>query len=237
MPRGDRLHSEFHNLSVCSNCERKQSSFAQSISIKNDYGFGLKNVLSEALPKQGIRIVSVDEYLADQTDFSTLVTKATETTPDALILLGYPNDMGRAIKQARQIGFVGKILAPAAYEAKEVNAVAGNAADGVFYVYPVLPNDPKPAELARRFQEKFKKEMNVYHAVAYDAVFLLEKSIQAAVASGRPITGDSIRIALESMAFPDGASGPIAFDSHHDAVHRPMEARVAKGAGYELFKP
>jgi branched-chain amino acid transport system substrate-binding protein len=210
---------------------------ASLLCIKNDYGFGLKNVLSASLPKQDIRIVSVNEYLPDQTDFSTLVTKATETNPEALILLGYPNDMGRAIKQARQIGFAGKILAPASYETREVNAIAGTAADGVFYVYPVLPNDPKPLELARRFRDKFRKEMNVYNAVAYDAVMLFEKAIQAAANSGRATTGEAIRHALESTTLPEGAGGPIAFDGRGDAVDRPMEARIAKGPGYEVFKP
>lgn len=146
--------------------------------------------------------------------------------PGAVFLLGYQTDIATILKQMAEMGLRPRVFAPNSFEGDETVKIAGNAAEGVIYVYPVL-SDTQLVERERAlFRSRYNRDMNVYNGVGYDAVKLLAFGASEALkASGKP-DGEALREALHSVHDFAGLTGPITFGQNGAVLDRPMEARV-----------
>lgn len=200
--------------------------------LNNDYGVGLRTVITERIQGR-IQLVAEEAYGGDTRDFRTHIQKAVRsTTPAGLFLLGYPTDMGTILKQMAELGVRTRVFAPNSFEGEEIIKIAGPAAEGVVYVYPILPDSQHVTQVRAAFRTRYGRDMNVYNGMGYDAVKILAAALSDSIRTSGATQGDSLRDALYRVRDFAGVTGPITFDQNGDVVDRPMEARVVRNGQF-----
>jgi branched-chain amino acid transport system substrate-binding protein len=198
------------------------------IYLNNDYGMGLKNVLISELQNKQTIITSVESFGDGEKDFKTHITKLKIGQPDGIFILAYPNDIINILPQIKSFKFSARLFAPDAFEADEIIKTVGASAEGVTYVYPVLPSKDFSEKVSSAFKRKYGKNINIYNAVGYDALKIAYHVIEKLSDEGKAITGENIKNELYKIRNFNGASGVISFDKNGDVVERPMEVRTVK---------
>jgi len=161
-----------------------------------DYSKGLAGKVKSSL---GSAAIGSDQITVGQTDMSAVVTKVKASGADAVFYGGYYTEAGLLAKQLRQGGFTGKFMSGDGAEDPNFVKVAGaQAANGALLSAPA---GPAPSGFGAT---------GLYATQAYDAtnIFL------AALKDGAK-DSEAINKFIGSYT-GDGASGPIAFDSHGD---------------------
>lgn len=203
------------------------------IYLNNDYGIGLKTVMESEATRKNVAITDVESFESDNKDFRTQLTKIRESKPEGIFILAYPTDIANVLLQIKALNINSRLFAPDAFEADEVIKTAGSAAEGVVYVYPILPDEQFTKTVSSAFVNKFGKDINVYNAVGYDALKIAYFIIKKLSSENKPITGENIKNELYALQNFNGASGVITFDKNGDVVERPMEIRVVKDGKFQ----
>jgi len=203
------------------------------ITVNNDYGMGLQKVLETEMSHRNIKILNEESFESNNKDFRTQLTKIKQSKPDGIFMLAYPTDIANILLQIQGLGIKSHLLAPDAFEADEIIKTAGSAAEGVVYVYPILPNQELTKSVSEAFKSKYGKDMNVYNATGYDAVKIAYTIIKKLRGEGKSVTGENIKNELYKLKDFPGVSGPITFDKNGDVTERPMENRVVKDGKFQ----
>jgi branched-chain amino acid transport system substrate-binding protein len=198
------------------------------IYINNDFGSELAEVVKAKATDNDIKIVAVEGYSQDATDFRTQLIKIKDKAPAAVFLLGYPKDMALVLKQAKELGIDTQFLAPDTFDAPEILESAGEAAEGVIYT---LPKEDVPESFREKFKEKYNKEPNVVNALAYDALYLIALAIEKG-----GYKGEGIKDALYQIKDFPGVTGNITFDEKGDAIDRPLALKTVKNGQFVPYE-
>ena len=165
--------------------------------------------LQDRLEDAGIETVADESYTFGATEFGAQLQSMLRGNPDALNFRGYPADVTRAIKQAREQGFDGPIFTTSGITAAEVDdAQAAGQMDGVIEVYAPLPSDliegGVNAERAEAFEtayeEMFGEPSGGTSMSAYDGVFILARALEKA---GTVDDVAAVRDALDELTIED----------------------------------
>jgi len=204
--------------------------------LNNDYGLGLEEVINNLLSTNGVRVVDTESYNSQESDFRTQISRIQSESPDAMFLLGYPTDMGLILVQAKQLGLHVRIFAPDSFEAEDILKTADGAANGVIYVYPILPSSDLYARVDSEFYSKYQRHMNIYNGMGFDAIQILSQAIEQSVKATGKIDGQDIKNALHGIKDFPGVTGPISFDANGWVLDRPMEARIVINGKFTTLK-
>jgi branched-chain amino acid transport system substrate-binding protein len=121
-------------------------------------------------------------------------------------------------------------LSTPVFEDREILEKAGNAAEGVIYVYYGGFNSQGGSEEVKKFMEAFRKKYNrepgYYSALGYDAMNIV---LQAIKNSG--LKSDDIRNALYQIKDFPGVTGNTTFDSNGD-VRKPVILKTVKNGEF-----
>ena len=188
--------------------------------INNDFGVDLAKVIEKKAADQGIKVLAMESYTGDSTDFRTQLAKIGAKNPEAIFLLGYPKDMGLVLKQAGEMGIKAQFFAPDSFDDPTIIGTAGVTAEGVIYS---LPSEQTSATFKESFKNKYGKDPSIMNALSYDAFNLLALAIQRGGNEGTAIKNELYKI--HDYA---GASGTIMIDSNGDAINRPLALKIIK---------
>jgi branched-chain amino acid transport system substrate-binding protein len=191
------------------------------IYINNSYGIELAKSVKRKASEFGIEILAMEGYRQETADFKDQLSRVKEKNPEVIFLMGYPRDMGLILKQAGELQFQSKYLAPDTFWDPDLLAIASRATEDIAYVIPEINFAP---DFILKFKKRYKNDPNVFHVLCYDALNLL------ALAIGRGgYNGTAIRDELFKIKDYQGASGIITFDENGDAINRPLELRTVEG--------
>lgn len=142
----------------------------------SDYGIGIAKATAAEL---GDALAGTEKIISKTTDFGASVSKIVGAKPDAVFFAGYYAEAGPFVKQLRDKGFKGLIVAPDGVKDQEFVKAAGNAAEGVYFTCPCLPGD-----LITDFAKDYEKisggdKPGTYSVEGYDATTILLAGIQA----------------------------------------------------------
>lgn len=199
---------------------RRGNKTAAIIYINTAYGLGLTKTIRREAVGAGIEIVAVEGYKKGTADFSGQLGRIKKQNPNTVFLLGYSNEMGHILKQAREMGLATDFFAPNSFEGPAIRAIAGSAAEGIVYV---MPFDKFSKEFSENFRKKYGHDPDFVDALNYDAVNLLALAIERGGYSGQAIKNELFKL----KDYP-GASGSITFDETGQAINRPLTLRVVK---------
>jgi branched-chain amino acid transport system substrate-binding protein len=201
--------------------------------VNNEYGRGVAETFTKIFEAHGGKVGGREIHAQGETDFTTPLTKIKFANPDIVFFVGHDNELGYALKKAKQIGMkIPWLVAPGVFTPLS-QSIAGDAAEGVLaadYVFdPVLGTERMKA-FGKRHQERFGVLPTFATAHSYDSVMLYA----AALRSGAR-TGAQIRDFYHSVKNFDGVGGPVTFDKEGITTEEPV-MRVIRNGKFMLLK-
>lgn len=162
--------------------------------------------LTAAYKKAGAQLAATEFFERDRVDFVPQLTRMLARGIDAIELDGNsPTTAGLIVKQAREIGFTGKIVRTGGPATQEIVNVAGaNAAKGMFVHTPMNPDLPATKAYMTKYAAKYSHAMNGFSPAFYDGTKILFEAMRKA---GTVTDTDAIRKEMEKISGFEGALG------------------------------
>lgn len=196
--------------------------------VDTDLGTGDQKALTSIVEDLGGEIVADESYPLGATDMRAPLTRIKQKSPDALYIVGNPDEIGNAIKQASELGIDAQLLGRTANVSAETLKVAGDAANGMIGVGNVFrPDDAPPAgeAFAKAYQEAYGEAPSVYAAISYDTIRLLAQAVEDADS----VDPEKVRDALMKIDGFDGVMGPVAIGDDQTVSYPLFEFQVVNG--------
>jgi len=187
------------------------------IYTENAWGQGLKDAFEKDFKAKGGEILTIQSSTQDATDFRTQLSKIKDVKPDAIYAPLYTRGAGLMIKQARELGLRQQILGADVYGTPELIQAGGSAVDGVLYTTFGEYHGPEHQEVAKKYKDKYKIDMETYATYCYDAFMIAIETIKR-IPSNQPINGPSIREALLGIENFRGVTGVTTFAGRNSAA-------------------
>ena len=178
------------------------------IYVNNDYGDGLQKSFSAAFAKLGGTVTASLPYEEKKASYRGELSKLAGGKPQALVLIGYPEDGTPILRQSLEEGFFKKFVFTDGMKAPEIIAAIGaQYLNGSIGTAPeAIADSPTAATFKKAYEAKFGElPPKPFIDTAYDATFILALAIQKA-GSADP---KKVRDALRAVAGPPGVKiGP-----------------------------
>lgn len=118
---------------------------------------------------------------AGDKDFSSLITKLKQANVDYVYFGGYHPELGLILRQARQANLDAKFMGPEGVGNKDINTIAGEAAEGLLVTLPPsFDEKAENQELVKAFEDKSEDPSGPFVLTSYAAVQLIADGIEAA---------------------------------------------------------
>lgn len=197
--------------------ELKAKTAAIYIDNSSDYSKGLADFFKKSFVANGGSIVAEEAYLQKDTDFKAVLTKIKATNPESIYVPGYYEEVGKIIKQARELGITVPIVGGDGWDSPKLPEIAGaDALNNTFFTNHYSP-DADSAE-SKAFVAAFEKEYNqkpdAPAVLGYDALKLMVDAIKRAGAADPAKVSKAL---AETKSF-NAVTGALALNDKHDAV-------------------
>ena len=204
----------------------------------SDYSKGLVTIFRDEFVKKGGRIVAQEAYLQKDQDYKSILTKIKAQNPDLLYIPGYYEDVGKIIKQARELGLMVPILGADAWDSPVLVELAGPLPlNNTFFTnfYSVEDKNPTSNSFVEAYKKEYGSTPDSMAAMGYDAANLLVDAIKRAAS----IEPAKIKEALASTKSFQSVSGDMSLNEKHDAVRGVViiEMKNGKQVYRETIKP
>lgn len=186
------------------------------IDNSSDYSKGLTEFFKASFTKNGGEILSEEGYLQKDQDFKTILTKVKALNPEFIYLPGYYEEVGKIVKQARELGMDIPIIGGDGWDSAKLTEIGGaEALNNTYFTNHYSPENDSPASKA--FVEAYQKEYNALPdgqaVLGYDATKMLADAIKRSNSTDPA----KIREALAATKDFPGASGTLTINETHDA--------------------
>lgn len=204
----------------------------------SDYSKGLTQIFKEAFVKGGGEIAGEESYLQKDQDFKPVLTKLKAQNAELLYIPGYYEDVGKIIKQARELGITVPILGSDAWDSPKLAELGGaQALNNTYFTnfYSVEDANPTSNAFVAAYKQEYGQVPDSMAAMGYDAAYLLVDAIKRANST------DAAKICAALAATKDfkSVSGPMSLNDTHDAVRGVVivEMKDGRQAYKETIKP
>src|SRR5271168_3912835 len=186
------------------------------------YGVGIADSFQGQAEKRGIKVLGRDQLNPKETDYTTTLTKIKSLNPDALYYGGVSQAGVKVVKQAYDI--VPNMLKAGGdgMYAAEVLKGAGFPAAEDWYATIAAPNilaNPDAKPWIEAFAKKYGMQPENYSITAYDAALVILDAVKSIAASGKPVTRDAVRDAIQTSKVKT-LQGEVSFDENGDITNR-----------------
>lgn len=199
----------------------------------SDYSKGLSNFFEDAFTKGGGAVLAKEAYLQKDQDFKTILTKIKALNPEVLYVPGYYEEVGKIVKQARELGITVPIIGGDGWDSPKLIEIGTAAALNNTYFTNHYSVDDTSAT-SKAFVEAYKKEYGLVPdalaVLGYDAANLLIDAIKRAN-SAEPA---KIREALAATKDFSAITGSTTLNATHDAVKNAVIIEMKDGK--QIFK-
>lgn len=179
---------------------------------KQQYGEGIATSVKGTLEDKGINVVMFEGITSGDKDFSSLIAKLQKAKVDFVYYGGYHPELGLILRQSAEKGFKAQFMGPEGVGNNDINAIAGEAAEGLLVTLPPsFDKNPDNAALVKAFQDKEQDPSGAFVLTSYSAVQVMAD----AMAKTGGTNTDAIQKAMREMTF-NTPTGEIAFDAKGD---------------------
>ncbi|GFH42919.1 branched-chain amino acid ABC transporter substrate-binding protein [Lactococcus hodotermopsidis] len=185
------------------------------------------------------KIVEVATYQAGEKDFQAQLSKLSKEKFGTLLVLGYYQEAGILVKQARELGIEVPVIGGDVLADPTFAELAGpEAASDIYFVSgfsSLKPANDKTANFIKNYKEKFGEEPSAYAACAYDSVMM----VAAAAKAEKAKTSVDVAEGLAKLKDFEGVTGTITIDKNHDPVKSAYLVKLekAKEVSADIVKP
>lgn len=164
--------------------------------------------LEAAYKRSGGELAAKEFFERDRVDFTQLLTRMLARGIDTIELDGNsPATAGLIAKQARELGFQGKIVRTGGPATAELVAVAGKeASDGMIVHAAIDPNLPSTKAYLDQYTAKYKVAPNGFSPAFYDFTSMLLEAMRRA---GTTTDAPKVAAELEKMKDYPGVLGKL----------------------------
>jgi len=208
------------------------------IDNSSDYSKGLAKFFTEAFTKGGGKVATEVAYLQKDQDFKTILTSVKAANPDVIYLPGYYEEVGKIIKQARELGITAPFVGGDGWDSPKLAEIGGpDALNNSYFTnhYSVEDNSPKSKAFLDAFQKEYGQVPDAMAVLGYDAAYALVDAIKRANSTD----SEKIREALASTKDFQGVTGALTLNETHDAIKSAViiEMKNGKQVYRETVKP
>jgi branched-chain amino acid transport system substrate-binding protein len=203
------------------------------IDTSSDYSKGLAKSFEETFKKNGGQILSEESYQQNDSDFKVVLTRIKERNPDVIYVPGYYNEVGKIVKQAREMGIKAPFMGGDGWDAPQLVDIAGKEnLNNTFISNHYAADDPDPViqKFVSAFKTKYGSAPDGFAVLGYDAMNMLADAIKRA-GSAEP---SKIRDALEATKDFKAVTGTLTLDQNHDPIKAATILEFKDGK--EVFK-
>ena len=185
----------------------------------SDYSKSLGKIFKERFEADGGTVVMEEAFLAKDQDFKAALTKIQTANADVIFVPAYYEEVGKIIKQARELGITAAILGTDGWDDSKVIDIAGkDALNNTFFCTHYFEGDAEVQPFIKAYQTEYKTDPNVFAALGYDAGKMLINAIEK---GGND--SEKIRAAIEEITDLPVGTGKITMDA---ATHNPIKGIV-----------
>ncbi|SCM82283.1 Extracellular ligand-binding receptor [uncultured Sporomusa sp.] len=211
----------------------KAKTAAVYLDSSSDYSKGLAEVFAAAFEQDGGKIVAKEGFLQKDTDFKATLTKIKATNPDVIFIPAYYEEVGKIVKQARELGITVPLLGTDGWDDGKLVEIAGAAAlnNGFFSNhYSSQDKDPNIVKFVEAYKKEYGQEPSALAALGYDSGIMIIDAIKRA-GSDDPA---KIREALEQTKNLQVSTGILTLDANHNPVKSAVVIEMKDGK--QMFK-
>ena len=195
---------------------------------------GYKNSFIKNYTDNNGEVIIELNYLEDQIDFSSEITKILSKDPSAIYIsstLGI--DGGRIVKELGTAGFKGQIFGTMLFETQDFLDMADSFSENV--IFTTMPYD-NTLEHVKTFEDKYSKTytdpMHPAAANAYDALMIFANAINFCESDN----SECVKNYLYSMNPYLGVGGLTAFDSNGDVIFKTPLLKTIKNNQFVKYE-
>ena len=216
----------------------KASKTAIMTDSSSDYSKGLTDIFRSTYVKAGGKIVAEESYLQKDQDYKPILTKIKAQNPDLLYIPGYYEDVGKIIKQARELGMTIPVLGADAWDSPVLVEMGGaQPLNNTYFTnfYSIEDRNPVSNAFVEAYKKEYGQTPDSMAAMGYDAAKLLVDAIKRANSTD----ANKIKEALAATKNFSSVSGEMSLNDRHDAVRGVViiELKNGKQVYKETVKP
>jgi branched-chain amino acid transport system substrate-binding protein len=195
----------------------------------SDYSKGLQTFFKATFTKNGGSIISEESYQQKDSDFKAVLTRIKESNPDVIYLPGYYEEVGKIVKQAREMGITVPFMGGDGWDSPQLAEIAGTEAlNNTYMSNHYSPEDSSPE--VKSFVDAFKSANgdlvpDGMAALGYDAVKLVADAIKHANSTDP----EKLKEALAATKDLQLATGKITMNDTHDPVKAAVVLKFVGG--------
>ena len=204
----------------------------------SDYSKGLASFFKQAYTSKGGEIVGEEAYLQKDTDFKAVLTKIKTMNPEILYVPGYYEEVGKIIKQARELGMNLPIVGGDGWDSPKLSEIAGaGPLNNTFFTNHYSPDDTSAASKAfvDAYVKAYNQKPDAPAVLGYDGARLMIDAISRAGGTD----GAKVSKALAETKNYKAVTGDTSLNETHDAVKSAViiEFKDGKQAYRATVKP
>ncbi len=189
------------------------------IDSSSDYSKSLGKIFKEKFEADGGKVVMEEAFLAKDQDFKAALTKIQTANADVIFVPAYYEEVGKIIKQARELGITSAILGTDGWDDTKVVEIAGkDALNNTFFCTHYFDGDAEVQPFIEAYKKEYKTDPNVFAALGYDAGKMLINSLERGGDDSK-----KIRDNIETIKDLPVGTGKITMDA---ATHNPIKGIV-----------
>ncbi len=196
------------------------------IDNSSDYSKNLAKVFKEKFEAAGGKVVMEEAFLQKDQDFKATLTKLKTANADVMFVPAYYEEVGKIVKQAREMGINSAILGTDGWDDTKVVDIAGaDALNNTFFSTHYSEKDAEVQGFIEAYKKKYNRAPNVFAALGYDAGKMLVDALK------RAGSGDTekIREALEATRDLKVGTGTISMDKNHNPIKTAVILEMKNG--------
>ena len=192
----------------------------------SDYSKSLAKVFREKFEAAGGKVVMEEAFLQKDQDFKATLTKLKTANADVMFVPAYYEEVGKIVKQAREMGINSAILGTDGWDDTKVVDIAGaDALNNTFFSTHYSEKDTEVQGFIEAYKKKYNRAPNVFAALGYDAGKMLVDALKRAGSSDT----EKIREALEATKDLKVGTGTISMDKNHNPIKTAVILEMKNG--------
>jgi len=197
---------------------------AKSVYIIHDktlYGQGVAENFRNEAKKLGLNVLGF-EGTEERANFSPMIIPLKAKNPDLVYFGGIYHQGGLLLKQLREKGVTAKFMGPDGLDSAEMVKIAGTASVGSYYTSVAGPPEayPETAAFAKKFKQRFGKDVESFGLYGYDATMVGIKALEQWLKAnpGKKPSRAEVSAAVRNIKGFRGVTGSIEFDKKGDPI-------------------
>jgi branched-chain amino acid transport system substrate-binding protein len=188
---------------------------------KTLYGQGVADTFRSEAKKLGMNVLGFDGT-EERANFSPMINPLKARNPALVYFGGIYHQGGLLLKQLREKGVNAKFMGPDGLDSAEMVKIAGSSATGSYYTSVAGPPDayPETAAFAKKFKQRFGKDVESFGMYGYDATLVGIRAIEQWIKANpekKPSRAD-VSAAVRKLKNFRGVTGSIEFDNKGDPI-------------------